>query len=131
MEGAGLPLGRHRGTHAILLSHRGVPGSAQRGPAAGLLGSRGHIQSGETEQSFIKGACVHCGQNARGRMLSCSPGPGPVLAQGGRGSGPQNRRGSGCLAEAAAVGRGRPDVEEAGDPSPPGLSGSPAALLMD
>ena len=64
MEGAGLPLGRHRGTHAILLSHRGVPGSAQRGPAAGLLGSRGHIQSGETEQSFIKGACVHCGQNA-------------------------------------------------------------------
>ena len=64
-------------------------------------------------------------------MLSCSPGPGPVLAQGGRGSGPQNRRGSGCLAEAAAVGRGRADVEEAGDPSPSVLSGSPAALLMD
>ena len=54
MEGAGLPLGRHRGTHAILLSHRGVPGSAQWGPAAGLLGSRGHIQSGETE--FHKGS---------------------------------------------------------------------------
>lgn len=100
VEGAVLPLGRHRGTQAILLSQRGVPGPVQWGPAAGLLGNGEHIQSGETEQSFMKEACVHCGQNSgkpkRGSILSCSPGTWPTLGQGGRESGQQNQRGSGC-----------------------------------
>lgn len=100
VEGAALPLGRYGGAQAILLSQKGVPGPVQWGPVAGMLGNGGPIQSGETEQSFMKGACVHCGQNSgkpkRGGILSCSLGTWPVLGQGGRERGQQNRRGSGC-----------------------------------
>lgn len=94
------PSGQTQKNPSILLSQRGVPGPVQWGPVAGLLGNGGHIQSGETEQSFMKGACVHCGQNSgkpkRGSILSCSSETWPVLGQGGRESGQQNQRGSSC-----------------------------------
>lgn len=105
-----LPLGRYGGAQAILLSQKGVPGPVQWGPVAGMLGNGGPIQSGETEQSFMKGACVHCGQNSgkpkRGGypelltrdMASLRPG-----RQGERSTEPERER---LPAEAVAVGRG-------------------------